>query len=42
MKFWSARLFKKLRDTGKLLTGRILLIAGFLIFLLLLGFIPGV
>ena len=35
------RLFKKLRDTGKLLTGRILLIAGFLIFLLLLGFIPG-
>ena len=34
-------LFSKMRDTGKILTGRILVFAGYLIFLLLLGFIPG-
>ena len=35
------RLFSRMRDTGKMLTGRLLLFAGYLIFLLLLGFIPG-
>ncbi|MBO4422777.1 MAG: MFS transporter [Clostridia bacterium] len=35
------RVFKKLRDTGKILTGRILVFTGYLTFLLLLGFIPG-
>ena len=35
------RVFSKMRDTGKILLGRILLFAGYLIFLLLLGFIPG-
>ncbi len=35
------RLFSKTRDTGKMLTGRLLVFGGYLIFLLLLGFIPG-
>lgn len=35
------KLFAKMRDTGKLLTGRLLVFAGYLVFLLLLGFIPG-
>ncbi|MBQ3870006.1 MAG: MFS transporter [Clostridia bacterium] len=35
------KLFSKMRDTGKMLAGRILVFAGYLIFLLLLGFIPG-
>ena len=34
------RLFAKMRDTGKMLTGRVLAFAGYLLFLLLLGFIP--
>ena len=35
------RIFTRLRDTGKILVGRILVFAGYLIFLLLLGFVPG-
>ena len=35
------RLFVKMRDTGKMLMGRLLVFAGYLIFLLLLGFVPG-
>lgn len=35
------KLFSKMRDTGKILTGRLLVFAGYLVFLLLLGFIPG-
>lgn len=35
------KLFSKMRDTGKMLTGRLLVFAGYGIFLLLLGFIPG-
>lgn len=35
------RLFAKIRDTGKMITGRLLLFAGYIIFLLLLGFVPG-
>ena len=35
------RLFVKMRDTGKIFTGRLLLGAGYAIFLLLLGFVPG-
>ena len=35
------RLFAKMRDTGKMLTGRLLVFAGYLVFLLLVGFIPG-
>ncbi len=35
------RLFRKMRDTGKMFTGRMLLFAGYVIFLLLLGFLPG-
>ena len=35
------KLFAGMRDTGKLLTGRLLVFAGYLVFLLLLGFIPG-
>lgn len=35
------KLFKRMRDTGKILTGRLLIFAGYLVFLLLLGFIPG-
>ncbi len=35
------RLFSKMRDTGKMLMGRMLVFAGYLAFLLLLGFIPG-
>lgn len=35
------KLFSGMRDTGKLLTGRLLVFAGYLAFLLLLGFIPG-
>ena len=30
-----------MRDTGKMLTGRLLVFAGYMIFLLLIGFIPG-
>ncbi len=35
------RLFSKMRDTGKMLMGRMLVFAGYLAFLLLLGFVPG-
>ena len=35
------RLFRKTRDTGKLVFGRMLVFAGYVVFLLLLGFIPG-
>lgn len=35
------KLFTKMRDTGKMLTGRILIFAGYVVFLLLLGFVPG-
>jgi len=35
------KLFSGMRDTGKLLTGRLLVFTGYLAFLLLLGFIPG-
>ncbi len=35
------KLFSKMRDTGKMLTGRLLVFAGYMIFLLLLGFVPG-
>jgi len=35
------RLFAKMRDTGKMITGRLLVFAGYMVFLLLLGFIPG-
>ncbi len=35
------KLFAKMRDTGKMLTGRLLVFAGYMIFLLLIGFIPG-
>ena len=35
------RLFVRMRDTGKMLTGRLLVFGGYVIFLLLLGFIPG-
>ncbi|MBR0208007.1 MAG: MFS transporter [Oscillospiraceae bacterium] len=35
------KLFVKMRDTSKMLMGRALIFAGYLIFLLLLGFIPG-
>lgn len=35
------KLFVNMRDTGKMLTGRLLVFAGYLVFLLLLGFVPG-
>ncbi len=35
------KVFSKVRDTGKILVGRLLVLGGYLIFLLLLGFIPG-
>lgn len=35
------KVFAKMRDTGKMITGRILVFSGYLIFLVLLGFIPG-
>ena len=35
------KLFSKMRDTGKMLTGRLLVFGGYLVFLLALGFIPG-
>ncbi len=35
------KLFAKMCDTGKMLTGRLLVFAGYMVFLLLLGFIPG-
>ena len=35
------RLFVRMRDTGKMLMGRLLVFAGYMTFLLLLGFIPG-
>ncbi|MBP5207220.1 MAG: MFS transporter [Clostridia bacterium] len=35
------RVFSRMRDTGKIMTGRILVFAGYAVFLLLLGFIPG-
>ncbi len=35
------KLFAGMRDTGKMLMGRLLVFAGYLTFLLLLGFIPG-
>ncbi len=34
------KLFARMRDTGKLLVGRLLVFAGYAVFLLLLGFIP--
>ena len=34
------KIFAGMRDTGKMLTGRILIFAGYLVFLLCLGFIP--
>ncbi|MDO4848142.1 MAG: MFS transporter [Clostridiaceae bacterium] len=35
------KLFEKVRDTGKIIIGRMLVLAGYLVFLLLIGFIPG-
>lgn len=35
------KLFTKMRDTGKMIAGKALVFAGYMIFLLLLGFIPG-
>ena len=35
------KLFAKVRDTGKMITGRVLVFAGYMIFLLLLGHVPG-
>ena len=35
------KLFVKMRETGKMLTGRLLIFAGYVIFLMLLGFLPG-
>ena len=35
------KLFSGMRDTGKMLMGRVLVFAGYIIFLLLLGFVPG-
>ena len=35
------KLFTRIRDTGKMVIGRVLVFAGYLVFLLLLGFIPG-
>ena len=35
------KLFTKMRDTGKMLTGRLLVCVGYLVFLLLLGRVPG-
>lgn len=35
------KIFTKMYDTGKIMTGRILVFAGYAVFLLLLGFIPG-
>ncbi|MBQ7278798.1 MAG: MFS transporter [Clostridia bacterium] len=35
------RLFSKVRDTGKMLLGRLLVFGGYLVFLLLLGFVLG-
>ena len=34
------KFFAKMRDTGKMLTGRLLVFAGYTVFILLLGFIP--
>lgn len=35
------KLFANMRDTGKMLAGRIFVFAGYMVFLLLLGFVPG-
>lgn len=35
------RLFAKMQDTGKMITGRMLVFGGYMIFLLILGFVPG-
>ena len=35
------RLFAKMQDTGKMISGRLLVLAGYMIFLLILGFVPG-
>ena len=35
------KVFARMRDTGKMLTGRLLVFGGYLVFLLLLGVIPG-
>ena len=35
------KLFVKMHDTGKMITGRLLVFAGYMIFLLILGFVPG-
>ena len=34
------KLFARMRDTGKMIVGRVLVFAGYVVFLLLLGFIP--
>ena len=34
-------IFAKMRDTGKMITGRVLVFAGYMVFLRFLGFIPG-
>ena len=35
------RVFKRMRETGKMITGRALIMAGYIVFALVLGFIPG-
>ena len=35
------RVFRRMRETGKMLTGRIFIFAGYMVFLLMLGVIPG-
>lgn len=35
------KIFAKMRDTGKMLMGRVLVFAGYMVFLRLLGFVPG-
>ena len=35
------RIFKRMRETGKMITGRLLIMAGYVLFALILGFIPG-
>lgn len=35
------KLFVKIRDTGKMIVGRLLVFTGYIVFLMLLGFVPG-
>ena len=35
------KVFAKMRDTGKMLMGRMLVFAGYMVFILLIGFVPG-